>query len=148
MVENDREHVNGRLRALGIRNSGAPSPTVAMDPASSPQAPLLRRVAQAQGRTTDCTLAANGGVRLPEACSPFAAAAAASTSASTSGGGDVKFMAPVPDEGAGPDVIDRMRAVAMGSRQAVAGGLAGIIARTASAPLVGPGRYISTHHDH
>ena len=43
------------------------------------------------------------------------------------------FAAPSAQEGG--SVVDRVYAVALGSRQAAAGGLAGIIARTASAPL-------------
>jgi len=43
------------------------------------------------------------------------------------------FAAPSAQEGGG--VVDRLYAVALGSRQAAAGGLAGVIARTASAPL-------------
>ena len=43
------------------------------------------------------------------------------------------FAAPSAQEGG--SVVDRLYAVALGSRQAAAGGLAGVIARTASAPL-------------
>ena len=63
------------------------------------------------------------GVGAPSTC--FAAAAHPAHPAA--------FSAASADEGQG--LMSRMYAVAMGSRQAVAGGAAGIIARTASAPL-------------
>ena len=63
------------------------------------------------------------GVGAPSTC--FAAAARPAHPAA--------FSAASADEGQG--LMSRMYAVAMGSRQAAAGGAAGIIARTASAPL-------------
>ena len=72
---------------------------------------------------------AAGGVRspggfeaVPSGCYRVAASA-----------GSRPFTAAAADEGGG--VVSKLYAVAMGSRQAAAGGLAGIIARTASAPL-------------
>ena len=67
------------------------------------------------------------GVGAPATC--FAAAAMTPTTAAAH---PTAFSA---DEGGSGGVMNRMYAIAMGSRQAAAGGAAGIIARTASAPL-------------
>jgi len=90
-------------------------------------------------------------ILLPNTC--FAAAAAAgaasspsSSSASSSSSSSATLLrhrhrhleVPSAAEGAKAkdgSVVERMYAVALGSRQAAAGGLAGVIARTASAPL-------------
>ena len=73
------------------------------------------------------------GGSLPASCFASSAALlpAGSTRVAAAAGSSLTLCS--VDEGKG--LVDRMYAVALGSRQAAAGGMAGIIARTASAPL-------------
>ena len=77
--------------------------------------------------------------RLPPACFASSSAmhhrAATATATATPSPSPDAFAAASASESPVPSVTDRMYAVAMGGRQAAAGGMAGIIARTASAPL-------------